>query len=179
MQVLVGSMNEDKVEAVILALFKLGVIFDEEKDVIPYCAPSGQNEQPVGFDEIIGGALHRAEYCIKQNNKALAIGIENGVIYTDTHQKVIDIAAIVVLVHKNEPILATSMGIEFPLKDFRSAQKAGLETCTVAGEMRRRLKKKGGDPHLIASGGKISRKAILIDPLLFALSRVSKKILPR
>jgi inosine/xanthosine triphosphatase len=69
-----GTTNSAKLEAVRRGL---GALLPEVR-VEPFAAPSGVSEQPIGLDEIVQGAIHRARAAWAAGPCELACGIEDG-----------------------------------------------------------------------------------------------------
>jgi inosine/xanthosine triphosphatase len=76
----VGSVNEPKLAAVRSAI---GAYAPDAK-VEGVAVTSGVPEQPVGFEEIICGARHRAAGALRGSRCDLAVGIEDGLVAFST-----------------------------------------------------------------------------------------------
>jgi len=164
MRIVLGSTSEHKLEAVREACEKLGI----KAEVSGVKTSSGQNEQPFGLDETYNGALTRANSVREKNPDSVCIGIESGVITFGS--SFIDLAVIVLYV-QNRRIVATSSGIEFPQAYVRIAEKRG-NTTTVGSVIAETLGCDGTDPHSALTRGKVSRKDMLVQALMIALSQL-------
>ena len=72
----VGSRNAPKLEAVRAAVSA----YVRDVRVEGASVPSGVPEQPVGWDEIVGGARNRARGALSSGACDLAVGIEDGLV---------------------------------------------------------------------------------------------------
>ena len=75
-RVLVGSTNPPKLEGVRSAVSA----FAPDAEVEGVVVPSGVPEQPVGFEEIVGGARQRATAARESGRCDLAVGYEDGLV---------------------------------------------------------------------------------------------------
>lgn len=73
MQVVVGSVNNTKVNAV-AAVFS-------QASITQVTVSSDVSSQPIGDEETLAGAIHRARNAQKRYPQALAIGLEGGVMH--------------------------------------------------------------------------------------------------
>jgi non-canonical (house-cleaning) NTP pyrophosphatase len=165
MKITLGSMSTHKLNAVRQACQELGL----DAVVLGVKTQSGQNEQPVGFDETFGGALNRATSAMSQNPDSIAIGIESGIFHFGV---TLDIAVIVVLTPDDRRIVTTSEGIEFPEEFVRIAEERGFETTTVGSVITERLGGDPTDPHSVLTKGKVTRTKTLVDALKTALHQL-------
>lgn len=166
MKIVVGSTSAHKLNAVKQACAQIGL-----KTVISGVkTSSGQNEQPVGLDETLKGAVTRAKSAKTQHPDSIAIGIESGIFHgSGKTPTTLDIAVVVMLSPDGRRIVTTSPGIEFPEKYVHIAKERGFKTTTVGSVI---AEKRGGDttdPHFTLSNGRISRKKTLIDGITTAL----------
>jgi len=135
---------------------------------------SGQNEQPVGFEETFAGAFARAVSAKSQRPDTIAVGIESGIFRFETGFLSIslDIAIVVVLDRNGRRIITTSNGIQFPEKYVKKAEALGFKTTTVGSIITKDFGGDPGDPHSALTSGKISRTRTLVDALVTALKQV-------
>jgi len=164
-----GSTSASKIEALKEACGIMGI----EADIQTLPASSEINDQPYGFDETYRGALNRALNTKKDNPNAMSIGIENGII--PVGDKFIDMAVIVVLTPDGKNFMSTSAGIEFPKEAVETARTRGFESNTAGSVIAEMVGGSTTDPHSTLTGGKISRKKILTDAIVVALSNAISK----
>lgn len=167
--IITGSTNEQKLMAVRMACSELKI---EPLNFLKCKTHSGQNEQPMGFDQTYSGALARAQQAREQHPEAIAIGIESGIFRFVHNSVTLDIAVIVILTPDNREIVTTSTGIKFPEEHVRKAKERGFKTVTVGQIIH---EKKGGDksdPHSMLTDGKVSRTETLVDGLKIALKQL-------
>lgn len=166
--IVLGSTSSHKLDAVRKACERLGIT----ASVSGVKTSSGQNAQPLGFEETFNGALTRAISARAQKD-AMAVGIENG-IFRFCGQKVasFDIAVIVLITTDNRHIVTTSAGMVFPEEYVKIAETQGFESSTVGAVIAGFFGSDPADPHSILTKGKVSRETILIDALVLALSQI-------
>lgn len=175
MKIIVGSTSEHKLGAVREACEKLGIA----AEVSGIKTSSDVNEQPCGMRETILGAHTRAmNACEKLDDESVFyVGIENGIITERTRlvdaNAVIDFAAVVIIPGSgNRRVIATSAGIEFPMEDYLEAYNRGFETTTIGSIIAEKTGCDAADPHSYLTHGKVSRKDILVQALMIALSQL-------
>lgn len=76
MKVSIGSLNPAKIRAVELAVKK---IFNEEVEIIPIEVKDAP-KQPMSDEEMIEGAIHRAEFAYNKTRSDYSVGLEGGLI---------------------------------------------------------------------------------------------------
>jgi len=143
MNITLGSTSTHKLEAVRQACRKLGL----EAIVSGVKTSSGQNEQPVGFDETFSGAFTRATSAKAQKPDGIAIGIESGIFRFGATLITLDIAVIVLLTSNGRQIVTSSEGIQFPEKFVRIAEGRGFKTTTVGAVITEQFGDDPTDPH--------------------------------
>lgn len=89
--VVVGSTNPVKIAAVRAVLERAGSAAHVEGIAVP----SGVNDQPVGDDETIRGAVQRARAALDATDAQLAVGLEGGVVEERDHMRTCAWAAVV------------------------------------------------------------------------------------
>ena len=167
-KIIVGTKSIHKIEAVKQALKIVGV----EAEVTGAKTYSGQNEQPVGFEETFLGAMNRANSVWRGNKDATVIGIESGIFRFNRHNKItLDIAVIIILTPDERQIVTTSTGIQFPEEYVDEALKSGFKTTTVGSIIAKKLGGDPTDPHSVLTNGKITRTQTLVDALVRALEQ--------
>lgn len=170
MSIRVGSVSPLKLAAVKDACKILGWT----STVSCLNATSGQNDQPVGFQEIWNGAYNRASKVKSCGGNYLYVGIENGIIEvkkSNSRSITLDIAVVVVITSENQVITTTSPCFELPQKYVKIARKRGFDRNTVGSVISEKLGGSADDPHHKLSGGKISRQDLLIDALIRAFQQ--------
>lgn len=166
----VGSTSKHKLEAVRLACANL----DLKCDVFGLDTKSGQNEQPIGFEETFSGALTRAKSVQKVYPSDVVIGIESGIITIKKPMPIcLDLAVIVVLFEK-QMIITTSNGMVFPQQYYKYAKRKGFEKTTVGSVVASKLGGDRTDPHSILSNGELSRQETLVKAIEVALRLLQK-----
>lgn len=164
-----GSTSLHKIEALKDACLAL----DIEAQITTEKSSSEINEQPYGFEETYQGALNRAKNARERNPEDMAIGIENGIV--PVGDKFFDMAVVVAISPDGQVFTATSGGIEMPKKYVDIARAKGFATTTVGVAMAEELKEKGcdaTDPHSFLTNGKVSRKELLTEAIVLALSQI-------
>lgn len=142
-------------------------------------AASDINEQPLGHDETIRGAMNRLANA-KQSEAytsgvaAYAVSIENGIFSVtvpgEERPRWFDLAWVVVEhVRSGSKALAHSMGLEFPAKYVDAAQARGFDTCTAGSVMAAETGCEKNDPHAWLTHQGASRSALLVEALKLAL----------
>lgn len=162
--IIVGSTSEHKVSPTYAACVSLGIFANVRGEDIP----SGVNAQPEGFDEIYRGASNRARGAAKTEEGACGVGIENGIVRfggEDGKRFAINLAVIVLCLPDGREFVAVSEGIAYPDECVRDAERIGFETMTVGKMFADRLGGDPTDPYVIGSGGRVTRRKLLAEPL--------------
>ncbi len=109
----VGSCNGPKLEAVRSALLPY-TENAEGLEVIGHSVESGVPDQPVGLEEIVAGARHRARSAHDQGPCDLAVGIEDGlVVFSELGGDVLNVGAAVLTDGRSESV-GLSSGFAYP-----------------------------------------------------------------
>lgn len=170
-KVVLGSTNAYKLDAVRKACERLGM----KASVSGVKTSSGQNAQPVGFEETFNGALTRARLAMRDVDM-IPIGIENGIFRFNGEIPIsIDLAIIVLITSGMSDvrrIVTTSAGIVFPEDCVEIAESRGFESTTVGSVIAEKFGGDPADPHSILTNGKVSRAMILTDALVAALGQI-------
>lgn len=168
-RIALGSTSPIKMAAVREACLQIGYSVElNGRDV-----DSGQNEQPVGFEEILRGATTRAEGVNEVYPARYCVGIENGLLRAEGVS--IDIAAVVVIAPYGRRYYATSSGIRLPEQAVEKASREGFDKVTVGQVMRKDpacVGLVGDDPHSWVSGRNISRTEILAEAIRMTLIQI-------
>lgn len=166
----VGSMSRHKLDAVRRACDRIGMI---SAIVSGIRTDSGQNEQPVGFDETFDGASARARSVKDRYPDRVAIGIESGIFRIGEDDPVTcDMAVVVVLTEPGVRIMTTSSALMIPERFVEMAESRGFGNTTVGSVIASELGGDPADPHSLLTGGLVSRMETLADALCVVLSQV-------
>lgn len=129
------------------------------------------NEQPVGHEEILQGALNRLNNMKKSlragsaktkiGSSPILVSIENGIY--NVGDRWFDIAYVVLEDNGGNIAIATSEAIEYPLEFVEEARGRGFASTTVTSIMAEKLQDPsiGTDPHKYLTRGKITRQQFL------------------
>lgn len=167
---IVGSMSRHKLEAVRRACSRIGM---RSAIVSGMRTDSGQNEQPVGFDETFDGALARARSVKDRYPDRVAIGVESGILRIGEGDPITcDMAVIVVLAEPGVRIVTTSSALVIPERFVEMAESRGFGNTTMGSVIASELGGDPADPHSLLTGGRVSRVETLADALCVALRQV-------
>ena len=169
-QIIVGSANALKIQAVRDALSRIGI----QAKVDGIDAISNVSEQPFDSETKIG-ALNRALYCQSQYPEAFFwIGIENGLFETEaTAEGAPDKAVVLALFPDGQSFFKFSEGVIFPRVYIEEAKKIGFDKITVGQVMvNAGFVKNAKDPH--SSLGK-ARQVILTEALVELFSDLKQQ----
>ncbi|NTW30362.1 MAG: DUF84 family protein [Candidatus Moranbacteria bacterium] len=167
-KIVLGTTSVHKIDAAKGACALLGL----DTEVSGVKAASGQNEQPIGFEETYGGALTRAQGAQATDADAIAIGIENGVFRfggDDGKRHAVDFAVVVALSPDGREAVATSAGMEYPDVCVIEAERRGFETTTIGSVFAERFGGDPTDPQSVMSEGRAPRVKLLTDTIVQAL----------
>lgn len=169
MNIILGSTSKHKLEA----LKKACELLKLEANISGIKTESGQNEQPVGFEETFQGALTRAQAAQTHAPTNFAVGIESGIFNFNVDKPTtLDIATIIILTPDGKRIVASSMGVQFPEEFVKIAEQRGFTKNTVGSVIAAKLGGDATDPHSTLTHGKITRSATLVGALVTALSQL-------
>jgi non-canonical (house-cleaning) NTP pyrophosphatase len=163
--IILGSTSKHKLESIKKACLNLDLSFN----VLGIKTKSGQNEQPIGFDETFAGALARAKRAQEAYPLEIALGIESGVIFTEKPIAVSVDLAVVVVLFKDQMIITTSNGMVFPEKYVNIAKRKGFENYTIGSAIASKIGGDATDPHSTLSNGSLSRQETLTRAIEVAL----------
>ncbi len=141
MKVVIASGSMVKIQACKLAFNNRAGV-----EVVSVKAPSGINEQPIGYEETLKGARNRLEFAENAVPNADAyISIENGLMAENGY---ID-KAIIVIQEGNVQQITYSDGVEFPAEAVEETRKRGFDKWTVGSIMQEQgIVNQADDPHL-------------------------------
>ncbi len=169
LDVTLGSTSPQKLKAVLEAFERLAI----QITLSTVKTSSGQNAQPVGWDETYAGAFTRATSARKKNPKGIAIGIENGIFRSSINPPTtLDMAIIVVLTKDGRRIVTTSQGIQFPEDCVITAEKHGFKETTVGSVIAEKCNGDPADPHSLLTKGRLTRASILAEGITNALRQL-------
>jgi non-canonical (house-cleaning) NTP pyrophosphatase len=173
MRIVLGSISTQKLDALSIACDRMKM--GSSTEIRGMDAPSGQNAQPVGFEETCAGAIARALQARMGHDGNVAIGIESGIFRHNGNGVIpvtVDLAVVVVITPDGRQIVTTSTGIQLPEACVEAAKKRGFTTTTVGMIMRERFGGNKADPHTTVTKGAISRKETLINAIMAALKQL-------
>lgn len=175
MKIFVASTSAHKLAAVKEAS---GEVFpDGELDVQGAKAASEINEQPVGHEETLRGALNRLrnlKRIVGDTRYDLLVSMENGIfpVQIDNRQAWFDLGWVVVEDAYGNQRFAHSTGIEFDATAVEEARRRGFEKTTAGSIIAERTGADATDPHAHLTGGKVPRSDMLKQSLKTALGQL-------
>ena len=168
LKITVGSMSKHKLEAVRQACKELGL----EAEVIGIAAISGQNAQPVGFNETLQGAIARVRAAHAHDPGSIAIGIESGILRRNENgtSETFDFGLIKIITLDGRQV-TTVMSDKFRLPEeyVDEAEKRGFAHTTVGDVVAERMGGDSTDMQSTLSNGSTSRARILTRAVASAL----------
>lgn len=175
MKILVCSNSEHKLSATESVFKKL--FPNEVVQVKGVKASSEINEQPVGHEETIKGALNRlknAKTFMRGIVFDYCIAIENGLFKVEINHKTrwFDCAWVVVEDSNGNQRIALSSGLEFSESAVKKALEKGLETTTVGSIMTEETGCDGTDPQLFMTNNLVSRADMIKQALEIAIGQL-------
>lgn len=175
--VFVGSTNGYKVGAVKLVLKE--IFSGKSIDIVGIDAGSGVNEQPVGNDETLKGALHRLEDIerkIGDQKFDLLVAMENGIIPVEIHNQIhyFDLGWVVVKDAHEMKAIASSTGIEFDQKNVLEGRRRGFAATTVGLVIAEETGCDPRDPHSFLTQGLVSRADMLQQAFKAGLGQLAR-----
>lgn len=175
MGIVVGSTSSIKLEAVCQACIHLNL----GVSVVGVKAESGQNIQPVGFNETWRGAMNRAQRGRLIKPQRIAIGIENGIYRFTTKDggMTIDRATVIVITKNHKLVVTQSVETEFPEDCVRIADQRGFDKTTVGAVIAEMYGGRADDPHSTISKGAVSRTTLIKATVIRALKLIPKEFL--
>jgi inosine/xanthosine triphosphatase len=178
MKVFVASTSEHKINAasrVFTDLCRSGTVEIEGRK-----APSGINEQPVGKEETVLGAMNRIAHL-----KDMILGVpydylvafENGLVSLELNGETtwMDMAWAVVEDYDGNRKIANSAGIEIPSWAVEEARRHGFETTTASSILAKVSPASSTDPHSYLTDGAVSRTDLLEQSLRIAVAQLLRK----
>ena len=169
MKIILGSRSPHKLDALRQACVTLGL----KATAVGVETSSGQNEQPVGFDETFAGALTRATSAREQKPCDISIGIESGIFRISGETPLtLDIAVVVILTKDGRQIVTTSEAVQFPEEYVDIAEERGFNNTTVGSIITEKVGGDPTDPHATLTKGTVTRTATLTKALVTALQQV-------
>jgi non-canonical (house-cleaning) NTP pyrophosphatase len=168
-----GTTNEHKIGALRKVIKDLGIT----AEVTGCKVSSGQNEQPVGYDEGRLGALTRARNAFATGhhevNNTFFVGIESFIV-SDGKTSCLDMASIVICNFDGQVVSeSTSPGVQFPMDAYLTARDKGFNTTTVGSQVAKLYGGDGTDPHSTLTQGGLTRTETLVSGLIVAVKQLS------
>jgi len=173
-KVLVASASVLKVRAV-HEEFEAVMEGASQIQCIPIKASSGINEQPVGFEETLAGAMNRMADAKQKNEEediGFVVGIESGIYVING--KCFDFGWVIIeRCLDGKMVSSTTPFIEFPAEEMEEANRRGFETTTVGDIFAERNPEANTkDPHSFLTQGKTSRGKLLAQGISAALAQL-------
>lgn len=126
------------------------------------------NEQPVGIEEALRGAVNRMNQISVVPDYDYYVAMENGI--EEVGPTWMDFAMVIVANKSGIRYIAKSAGVVFPSLYVLEAQRRGFETTTVGMIVAERLGGNDADPHYTLTG--IRREEILTQAVNIALGQI-------
>lgn len=176
MDILVGSANRYKLEAVSSAL---GEVFGDEVelDIRSKNVTSQIDAQPVGHEQTIQGALNRLaelRQLVAGFHYDLLVAFENGIysVQIDDTPNWFDLAWVAVADAEGKQVLAHSAGIALEIGDVEKAARYGYKFNTVGKAIAERTGADKSDPHSFLTNGVVGRTELLRGALKVAVGQL-------
>jgi inosine/xanthosine triphosphatase len=167
LQVVVGSKNKIKLQAVTLAFKRLGTCVD----VVGVSVKTSIPPQPIGIDDTVKGAIERASKALgKESGAVLGVGIEAGLVSWGGSSRYLDQHVVAIKDRRGSLTFGGSPAFECPPRMTSSVLERRVELDTVFEETTG-LKKIGRSTGIIGflSGDKVMRKDLIEEAVLMAL----------
>ena len=168
--IVVGSKSSLKLDAVKAACEEVSI----DADVIGVSTSSGVPEQPVGYEEILSGALNRSHEALANAGDAWTVGIENGLVRVG-EERYVDIAAVVIRIPGEAALISTSEAVEFPWDEVSMALASVGRSKTAGSFIADRYNCSEDDPHSYLTRGLTSRSEILEAVLTASFKKALKR----
>eukprot|EP01130_Rhizamoeba_saxonica_P017684 TRINITY_DN8624_c0_g1_i1.p1 TRINITY_DN8624_c0_g1~~TRINITY_DN8624_c0_g1_i1.p1 ORF type:complete len:183 (+),score=25.63 TRINITY_DN8624_c0_g1_i1:56-604(+) len=165
----VGTKSALKVKAIQEAFAQ---IFDEV-EIHDFDTDSGINEQPIGNDETLTGAINRInalQPLVSDISYTHLIAIENGIVSVGETLH-IDLAYILIRLPNGESFIGTSAGVPFKHSCFEKAENIGFDTTTVGSIIADEYSCNSKDPHSFLTNGRCSRESLLIQAIVSVIGQ--------
>jgi len=177
MEIFVASTSKHKLEAVNNVA---NTLFPESKPKIEGRKTASEiNEQPVGHEETVRGALNRLENLKKvigETRYDILVALENGIFPIKIREREawFDLACVVVEDAEGNQSFAHSTGVEFDAQTVEEARKKGFETTTVGSLIAERTGADSTDPHSYLTNQIVSRREMLEQALKTAMGQLAR-----
>ncbi len=174
MEILIGTMNDVKIEALKDAIKDYQDIKDA--DIIGVKTGSGVSDQPKTLDETIQGAINRAEGCYR-DGCMFSVGIESGLMEVQKARTGYIENTVCAIYDGEKTAIGLSSGFECPekiiecVKDGKDLNDATKEIGLTSDE---RIGSKQGLIGLLTRG-RIIRKHYTTDAIIMALIQIENK----
>lgn len=154
---------------------------DRRVEVSGVKAKSSINEQPIGAEETLLGALNRLNHTkemIGSQPYDRIVAIENGILPVNLGREMrfLDQGWVIVETKSGLSVVSHSTGIEFPSAAFLEAQRRGFGTTTVGSVLAELTEGLDStDPHKNLTNFRISRAEMLNQAIRAALGQLEYK----
>mgnify|MGYP001773596561 FL=1 len=167
--VVVGSRNPNKVRGAELAFRLMGF----RVNVVSVEPPGDLSPEPIGFNEIINGAIKRARYAINAvPNAEFGVGIEAGIIRVEGFEEGLDVTMAAIVDRDGRVTLGMSPGFMVPRK-FMGEVLKGVELNEI-------VSKYYGEPNIGRKYGLIGALTRrFIDRVVLNTEAVYMALIPR
>lgn len=179
MDIYVASESIHKCKAVKEAA---GIVFpsDQGHAVRGMKAASGINEQPVGHEETLQGAVNRLADLVRilgSTKYDLAVALEGGIFSVKSNgvDEWYDCGWVVAQDAAGRRAQAHCAGLQFPTADVEEARRLGFDRYTVGSVIAKRAGADGTDPQSYLSAGLITRADVLRQACVAALGQMKPK----
>lgn len=164
----IGSESQVKGLAVLKACETLEI----QASFKGYSVRSCVSDQPIGMEETLRGATHRAFDVRILEPGAISIGIENGLV-REQDGGYSDFAYVAVLLPDMQLFCAPSEMLRFPREDVEIALERGVTAGSVIAE---RTGCDPADPHSLLTNGRKGRGDFLVEPLVKLLKKAIEEL---
>ncbi len=172
-----GTTSHHKISAIKEACRQMG--YGDDIEVVGYPAESGINAQPIDLDETMKGAVNRALQAQKHIPEAeLWIGIESGILRSDTYDVSFDIGVIVLIDPQGNRIYATSPGLVVTEPYVDEADERQFAVTTAGQVIAEHLGGDHTDPHHTLTNGRLTRAETLVQGIITALAQLHSPFPP-
>ncbi|HVW66297.1 MAG TPA: inosine/xanthosine triphosphatase [Candidatus Peribacteraceae bacterium] len=174
MRVFVASTSKHKIAGAKQACDE---IFPGNHDIEGRKASSDINEQPVGHEETLQGALNRIKNLktvIGDTRFDLLIAFEGGMFQVNANgeEKWVDMGWTVAEDATGRQAYSMGTGVEYPTEDVHIARELGFDKYTVGSVMAKRAGIDGTDPQEYLTGNLLRRRDVLAQATTAAVGQL-------
>lgn len=175
MHIALASTSEHKIEATREAAIE--AYAGKTMLVTGYKAASGINEQPIGHNETLRGALNRLAHLkrlVGGTRHDLLVAMEGGLFAVDVdgRDQWFDCGWVVAEDADGRRGIAHCTGVRFNDDDVNAARALGFETTTVGSILAKRVGADGTDPHAYLTDSILKRSHVLKQALIGAFGQI-------